>query len=288
MNFVVSGRHLRFISFDSGITFGSFLDHFWMIFGSFLEARHHHNPLIFGSFLHHFGSFLEAPHHQNPSIFGSFFDHFGSFLEAPHHQNSLILGSFLDHFWMIFGSFLEARHHHNPLIFRPFLDHFGSFLEAPHNQNPSIFGSFFDHFGSFLEARRHDTPSIWRGRFRDSGSGPAPLRQRPGSIAPAARPNAPVLSELAGVVRTNWCGDPTPTYIRCIPLGRRAVPFVLGGGWGSPPTIIVSVTTREGHPHTRKNERKSHLAVRLEFCKKRIPYSPSVFGAPKGVLRDGF
>ena len=53
----------------------------------------------------------------------------------------------------------------------------------------------------------------------------------------AARPNAPVLSELAGVVRTSWCGDPTPTYIRCIPLGRRAVPFVcvcvcVGWGWG--------------------------------------------------------
>ena len=93
------------------------------------------------------------------------------------------------------------------------------------------------------------------GRFRDSGSGPAPLRHGPGSIAAAARPNAPVFSELAGVVRTNWCGDPTPTYIRCIPLGRRAVPFVcvcvcVGWGLGVPTYNYRLLDSRMRHPHT--------------------------------------
>ena len=46
-------------------------------------------------------------------------------------------------------------------------------------------------------------------------------------------------------------GDPTPTYNRCIPLGRRAVPFVCvcWVGVGSPPTMQPSPT---GECHNRR------------------------------------
>ena len=89
---------------------------------------------------------------------------------------------------------------------------------------------------------------------------------------------------------------PHPTYIRCIPPGRRAVPFVsvcvcvLGGGWGPPPTIIVSWTTKgDTHTRTRKNERKSLPAVEVAFCKKANFLGHSVFwGAKRGLGRGYF
>ena len=87
-------------------TLGQSWDHFWTIWGLYLE--------YFGTILEQFWDYFRT-------TLGLFWDYFGTIMGPFWDHFGNTLWHFWDYFWSIFGTFLGT-------IFGPFLDHFGTIL----------------------------------------------------------------------------------------------------------------------------------------------------------------
>ena len=102
-------------------------------------------------------------------------------------------------------------------------------------------------------------PPVREARFRGPPGRRDPDSQEDGRTR-RRDPDSPEGSGLARAIRTRG-GDPTPTYSRCIPLDRRAVPFVLGGG-GVPILYRRPITQMCVGPAHTHGPSKSRLSSR--------------------------